>query len=70
VKKKLSLLAILILIVFSGCSQKQELEIIRVKAACKTPDVNCDFRAETIDEILGKYLECIIKLKRSNEVCK
>lgn len=73
VKKKLKHLALLILIAFSGvgCSTKeQNIEVTRVKASCKTPDVACDFRAESIDNILGKYLECIVDLKRANEVCK
>jgi len=70
VKIKLSILAILILIAFSGCSQKEPLNIVKVKGTCQTPNVNCDFRGETIDQILGKYLECIIDLKKANEVCK
>ena len=56
---------------FSACSQKEPcVEIIKIQGTCKTPDVQCDFRSESVDEILGKYLECIIDLKRSNEVCK
>lgn len=67
--KKSSLLLILILITFSGC-YKQDIEVTRVKESCVTPDVNCDFRGSNTDEILGKLLECISDLKKSNEVCK
>lgn len=71
-RKKLKLLVILILVTFSvaGCTQKQDVEVTRVKSSCKTPDVKCDFRGESVDAILGKMLECITDLKRANEVCK
>lgn len=71
-KKKLKLLVILILMTFSvaGCSQKQDIEVTRVKSSCKTPDVTCDFRGETVDVILGNMLECITDLKKANGVCK
>lgn len=71
-KKKLKLLVILILVTFSaaGCTQKQDVEVTRVKSSCETPDVKCDFRGETVDIILGKMLECITDLKKANEVCK
>ncbi len=72
VKKRLKLLLISILVTFSfiGCSKKQEINRVEVKPPCKTPDVECDFRGATTDEVLGKMLECITDLKRANEVCK
>lgn len=72
VKKKLKLLAILILITFSliGCSQKQDVNVTKVKESCKTPNVYCDFQGNTVDIILSKMLECISELKKANEVCK
>lgn len=69
VKKKLCLLVILTLTVFSGCSQK-EPEVVYLKSTCVTPEVDCDFRGESIDDVLSKYIECIIELKKANGVCK
>lgn len=72
VMKKLKLSVILIIVTFSfiGCSQRQDIELIRVKESCATPDVFCDFKSETTDGILVKLLECISELKKANEVCK
>jgi len=71
VKKKLKQLLILIIMTFSfiGCGQKQ-LEITRIEASCKTPDVECDFKGDNIDNIIEKMVKCIIDLKRANEKCK
>ena len=78
----LSLLSILILVSFSGCSCKQSeleayakanpvMEYVKVPVKCIVPDTNC-----TVDqngsntEVIIDLLECIVDLKRANEVCK
>jgi len=41
-----------------------------IPVRCQVPEVDCNFKAEHKTEIIQNMLECIVKLKRSNEVCR
>ena len=60
----------------TACADKQEAvyvdryKTVKVPVKCKTPDVECDFNRTTYTEVIGAMLECIVDLRRANEVCK
>ena len=60
----------------AACADKQEVvyvdryKTVKVPVMCKTPDVECDFNRTTYTEVVGAMLECIVDLRRANEVCK
>ena len=79
--KRLSIILSLLLIstIFSGCcigTCKPEIKYVdrpvevKVPVKCSTPDVNCSFKGDTYTETIGLMIECIVELKRANEVCK
>jgi hypothetical protein len=41
-----------------------------IPVRCQVPEVDCNFKAEHKTEIVQNMLGCIVKLKRSNEVCR
>lgn len=69
------LLMIFVIVLFSGCSNKEIVymdRIVEIKTPvkCETPKVECNFNKVTDTEVLNEMRYCIEKLKKSNEVCK
>ena len=60
----------------AACADKQEVvyvdryKTVKVPVKCKTPDVECDFNRTTYTEVIGAMLECIVDLRRANDVCR
>lgn len=62
----------------AGCSAKCEPQTeyvkvpyeVKVPVKCEAPKVECDFSKSSDTEVIRAMLECIVDLKRSNEVCK
>lgn len=73
-----ALLIMFALLSMSGCSAecKPATEYVRVPyevkvpVKCEAPNVECDFNKPTDTEVIRAMLECIVDLKRSNEVCR
>jgi len=69
------LLSVLTTVTFSGCVTKPIVRYVdkpyevKVPVKCVVPDVNCSFDRKTDTEVISALLECIIELKRVNEVC-
>ena len=71
-------LIVFALLSLSGCSAecKPTTEYVRVPyevkvpVKCEVPHVECDFNRSTDTEVIAAMLECIVDLKRSNEVCR
>ena len=57
-----------------GCSSKVEyINVpyeVKVPVKCVVPDANCSFDRNTSVEVITSLLECIIDMKRNQEVCK
>jgi len=67
--------SILIMTVFSGCCEPKVEYVdrpvrVNVPISCHTPDVRCDFDSNTYTGVIENMVECIVELKKSNEVCK
>lgn len=65
------------LLTLTACSKEQPKPIyidriveVKVPVKCIPEDVNCSFDRPTYTEVIGSYLECIVDLKKSIEVCK
>lgn len=43
---------------------------VKVPVKCVVPDSNCSFNRRTDTEVIQALLECIIDMKRNQEVCK
>jgi len=43
---------------------------VKVPVKCVVPDANCSFDRNTSTGVISSLLECIIKMKRNEEVCK
>ena len=60
----------------TSCADKEKIvyvdryKTVKVPVSCKTPDVSCDFNRTTYTEVVASMLECIVDLKRANEVCR
>ncbi len=72
---KLSLIALSIL-TFQACSSKQEVRYVdrpvavNVPVKCVVPDAECDFNRTTYTGVVSSMMECIVNMKRNEEVCK
>jgi len=60
---------------FSGCGGAEVRYVdkpyeVKVPVKCVVPDVNCTFDRKTDTEVINACLECIVNLKRAQEVCK
>jgi len=68
------LLSILILQACSNC--KPEIRYVDkpikvyMPVKCIVPDANCSFDANTSTGVIAKLLECIVDMKRNEEMCK
>ena len=66
---------ILTIATFSGCASKPVVKYVdkpyevKVPVKCIVPDANCTFDRETDTEVISSLLECIIEMKRNQEVC-
>jgi len=64
------------ILTLTACSPKPQIRYIDrpykvyVPTKCHIPDVNCSFNKKTDTEVINSLLECIIKMKRSEEVCE
>ena len=43
---------------------------VNVPIKCIIPDSNCSFDRATDTEVISSMLECIVNMKRNEEVCK
>jgi hypothetical protein len=43
---------------------------IKVPVKCIVNDANCTFKRDTYTEVLNSYVECIVNMKKNEEVCK
>lgn len=72
--KKLSVVLMMFLIlIFSGCSEKQYITKtveVKVPVKCITPTVKCNIQKRTYTERVQDLVDCIDRYKKSNEVCK
>jgi len=61
---------------FQACNARPEIKYIdkpyevKVPVKCKVPDSNCSFNRETDTEVISALLECIVDMKRNEDVCK
>lgn len=64
------------LLILTGCSWRTRTEYINVPydvivpVRCVVPDANCSFDRNTSSGVITSLLECVIELKRNQEVCK
>ena len=68
-------LMIFVLMVISGCSDKEILYVdrpveIKVPVSCVVPETKCDFKKDTDTEVITSMLMCIEDLRKNSEVCK
>ena len=69
-------LALFVLLNLTNCSLcEREIYVdrvvkVNVPVRCSVPYVGCDFNRSTDTEVISGLLECIVNLKRANEVCK
>jgi len=43
---------------------------VKVPVKCVVPDANCSFDRATDTEVVSSLLECIVEMKRNEEVCE
>jgi len=62
---------------FQACSEcKPQVKYVdkpyevKVPVKCIVSDANCSFDRNTSTEVIASLLECIIDMKRNEEVCK
>jgi len=71
-KNLLIVLALLTIIIFSGCTKTVYVDVpvpYAVPTPCKVPKVDCDFSGDGSEPIV-KLLECIVNQKKAMSVCK
>ena len=60
----------------TACSSQPEVKYVdkpyevKVPVKCIVPDANCSFERKTDTEVVSSMLECIIKMKHNEEICK
>ena len=66
-----------VILTITACSQNKPVVKyvdkpyeVKVPVKCIVPDTNCSFNRKTDTEVISSLLECIIKMKRNEEVCK
>ena len=72
------LLGLSITMIYSGCTCNTKTQIkyvdrpykVYVPVKCKVPKAKCDFNRTTDTEVISSLLECIIEMKRNEEVCQ
>ena len=67
------LLTMFLILIFSGCGDKQyvtKTEDVLIPIQCKTPTVVCNIKKKTYTERVEDLVDCIDRYKKSNEVCK
>ncbi|WAK43878.1 hypothetical protein IAPFLPAM_00018 [Sulfurimonas phage SNW-1] len=71
------LLMVFVLLTFQACSEcKPQVKYVdkpyevKIPVKCVVPDANCSFDRNTSTEVISSLLECIIDMKRNEEVCK
>jgi len=61
---------------FTACNNQPVIKYVdkpyevKVPVKCIVPDANCSFDRNTSTGVISSLLECIIKMKRNEEVCK
>ena len=66
---------IFVVLTLTSCNKnkivyKDRIVEVLIPQRCMPPPVFCDFNRSTYTEVLDSLLECIVDLKRSNEVCE
>jgi len=76
-KMLLTLLGLLILTIFNGCSWCEkiiyvpEVHEVKVPVPCKVPDVHCSIdQNHSNAEAVVDLVECIVDLRKAEKVCK
>jgi len=71
------LLMVFVLLIFQACSEcnprvkyVDKPYEVKIPVKCVVPDANCSFDRNTSTEVIASLLECIIDIKRNEEVCK
>jgi len=65
-----------VILTMTGCSWCTRTEYInvpyevKVPVQCVVPDANCSFDRNTSSGVITSLLECIVDMKRNQEVCK
>ena len=71
-----SLLLLFVILTLEACSCKQEIKYVdkpfrvNVPVKCVVADANCSFNRNTDTEVVNSLVECIVNMKRNEEVCK
>ena len=75
--KILKILSMLfVTLIITACSCKPDVKYVdrpyrvNVPVKCVVPDNNCSFNRKTDTEVISSMLECIIKMKHNEEICK
>ncbi len=64
------------LLAMTACSCKPEVKYVdkpyrvNVPVKCIVPDANCSFDRPTYTEVVSSMMECIVEMKRNEELCK
>jgi len=70
------LLVVFVALTMTSCSLCTKVEYIdvpyevKVPVPCKVPETKCDFNQTKDSEVIVGLVECIVKLKRNQEVCR
>ena len=66
-----------VILTLNSCSEcKPEIRYVdkpyevKVPVKCNVPDANCSFDRNTSTGVISSMLECIIDMKKNEEVCK
>jgi len=69
-------LMLFLLLIITACSCKPIVRYVdkpyevKVPVKCIVPDANCSFDRNTSTGVISSMLECIIDMKKNEEVCK
>lgn len=68
-------LMIFVILLFSGCSEKQTLYVDRpievyIPTKCIIPETHCDFNKPTDTEVIFSMRTCIEDLRKSINICQ
>lgn len=64
-----------VLLLFSGCTQKQIVYVdrpveVKIPVKCIIPITHCDFNKETDTEVITSLRTCVEDFRKNSEVCQ
>lgn len=70
-----TLLIASVLLLFSGCAQKQIVYVdrpveVKIPVKCIIPITHCDFNKETDTEVITSLRTCVEDFRKNSEVCQ